>query len=90
MVFEVLFLLGDVWSLVFDESLGLVVSGEISGEVLGLCIRVALGRQVASGSRRECSVGRRVRLSSADMTPSIQSRYNAIAVLMSECQSFPK
>ena len=47
-----LFVGGGVWGLVFDESLGLVVSGVISGEVLGLYIRVAIGRQVASVSRR--------------------------------------
>ena len=41
-----------------------MVSGVISGEVLGLCIRVAIGRQVASVSRRGWSGGRRVRPSS--------------------------
>jgi hypothetical protein len=63
-VLEVLSLLGGVWGLVFDESLGLVVSGVISGEVLGLCIRVAIGRQVASVSRRGCLGSRRVHPSS--------------------------
>ena len=38
--------------------------GVISGEVLGLCIRVAIGRQVASVSRRGCLGSRRVRPSS--------------------------
>ena len=40
---EVLFLLGDVWGLVFGDSLWRVVSGLISGGVLGVCIRVAIG-----------------------------------------------
>ena len=42
-VLEVLFLLGGVWGLVFGGSLWRVVSGLISGEVLGVCIRVAIG-----------------------------------------------
>ena len=36
-----------------------MVSGVISGEVLGLCIRVAIGRQVASVGRRGCLGSRR-------------------------------
>ena len=60
MVLGVLFLLGGVWGLVFGESLGLVVLGVISGEVLGMCVRVAIGRQVASVNRRGCLVSRKV------------------------------
>ena len=41
-----------------------MVSGVISGEVLGLCIRVAIGRQVASVNRRGCLGSRRVHPSS--------------------------
>ena len=51
-VLEVLFLLGGVWGLVFGDSLWRMVSGVISGEVVGLCIQVAIGRQVESVSRR--------------------------------------
>ena len=40
---EVLFLSVGVWDLVFGDSLWRVVSGLISGEVLGVCIRVAIG-----------------------------------------------
>ena len=36
----------------------------ISGEVLGFCVRVAIGRQVASVSRRGCLGSRRVHPSS--------------------------
>ena len=51
MALEVLVLLGDVLGLVCDESHEGVVPGFV---VLGLCIRVAFGRQVASVSRRGC------------------------------------
>ncbi len=39
-VLEVLYLLGGVWGSVFDDSLWRMVSGVITGGVLGLCIRV--------------------------------------------------
>ena len=53
---EVLVLLGVVLGLVCDES----HEGVISGEVLGLSVRVATGRQVASVNRRGCLVSRKV------------------------------
>ena len=43
-------MLGGVWGLVFGDSLWQMVSGVISGEVLGMCVRVAIERQVASVS----------------------------------------
>ena len=61
------------WGLVFGESLGLVVSGVISGEVLGFCVRVAIGRQVASVNRRGCLGSRRVRPSSHLWIPNAES-----------------
>ena len=49
MALEVLVLLGDVLGLVWDESHEGVLPGFV---VLGLCIRVAIGCQVASVSHR--------------------------------------
>ena len=55
-VMEVLVLLGGVGGLFFDESLGLVVSGVVAGEVLELCVQIALGNQVASVNPRRGAV----------------------------------
>ncbi len=53
-------MLRGVWGLAFGNSLWCIVLGVISGEVLGLCVRVATGRQVASVNRRGCLVSRKV------------------------------
>ena len=56
--------------------------GVISGEVLGLCVQVAIGRQVASISRRGCLGSRRVHPSSRLRIPNGMSNGLAVGVVL--------